>query len=168
MHRLKSMLIQSAILVFSIPVLGEDLELNASNSLGFVMSKDTWTVHLRGTELKIEQPMKKKIKVKRIKPSDIETLRRTFDQGVFASLRSTYGCTQCFDAGGCFLKVSSGMWKHSVSVIPYINMSTEYQKDAADIRRFMEVWKLIKRIAGLSSMKDMCPNGTGPTPEIGH
>src|SRR5512143_2295547 len=113
MHRLKYMLIQSVIFAFSIPAFGEDFELNARQFEGMVYSKFTWTVHLKGTELKIERPGKQ-IKVKRIKPGDIETLRRTLDQSGFASLRSSYGQTGVNDAAGCWIEVSSEYRKHSV------------------------------------------------------
>ena len=85
MYQLKYMLIQTAILACSFSALGEDFELNAWQSEGMVYSKFTWTVHLKGTELRIERPGKM-TKVKRIKPGDIETLRSTLDQSGFASL----------------------------------------------------------------------------------
>jgi hypothetical protein len=159
-----------AILAYSIPALGEDFELNARQFEGMVYSKFTWTVHLKGTELKIERPGTELIiqspeKEARVwvQTSDIEALRRIIDQSRFSTLRDRYGCTQCFDTGGCWLEVSSGFGKHSVLVLPYLDLSGPNQKDAADIQRFMEVWKMVKRIAGLSGVKDMCPNGDSLT-----
>jgi hypothetical protein len=168
MHRSRYMMIQLAFFACSIPALGEDLDLNARHFEGIVISKGTWTVHLKGNELKIERPgidtelivvsPEKEASV-RIQTSDIEALKRIIDQSRFWTLRDRYGCTQCFDTGGCRLDVSSGTRKHTVLVLPYLGMSGPDQQDAADIRRFMEVWKMVKKIAGLSGVKDICPNG---------
>src|SRR5512143_1063162 len=128
MHRLKYMLIQSVIFAFSIPAFGEDFELNARQFEGMVYSKFTWTVHLKGTEIKIERPGKKN-KVKRIKPGDIETLRRTLDQSGFEFMRSGYGHTGVNDAAGCMIEVSSEFKKNTV----YVFGSTyPNDKDAGD------------------------------------
>ena len=51
--------------------------------------------------------------------------------------------------------------KHSVSVF---GSTGPNDRDAADIRRFLEVWRVLKRIAGLSGVKDMCPNNGGHLP----
>jgi hypothetical protein len=156
-RQLKYMLMQTALLACSISALGEDFELNAWQFEGIVYSKFTWTVHLKGTELKIERPGKKN-KVKRIKPGDIEILRRTLDQSGFASLRSEYN-HRVTDGAGCWIKVSSESWKNSVYVFGSTNPN---DKDAGDIRRFLEVWRVLKRMAGLSGVSDMCPNDGGP------
>jgi hypothetical protein len=167
MHKLRYMLIPLALLAYSIPTLGEDLELNAVNEEGMMISKDTWIVHLKGTELKIKRPGRNteliivspdKEAYLQIQTSDIEALKRLIDQSGFWTLRDRYGCTQCFDTGSCRLQVSSGSKKHSVVVLPYLGMSGPNQQDAADLRRFMKVWKMVKQIAGLGGAKNMCLN----------
>jgi hypothetical protein len=135
----------------------EDFLLTARQSGGGLDVTYDWTAHLSAGKITIERPGRK-AKVWRIQPKDVDALRRALDSAAFAALRDRYGCAECSDNPVCSLRVSSGQQARTVAVHAYFPSADGVDRqEMAEVRRFMSVWRAVKRLARLDGMKDVCP-----------
>jgi hypothetical protein len=136
----------------------DGLVLTATHFGGGLDMRNDWTLHLVGSELTIERP-RKKPRVKQLSASAVSVLRQSLNENNFAGLRDRYGCAECTDNPSCRLELKTA--SSSQVVVLYAYFSSESAdtgaQEAAEVRRFVSIWRTIKQLAGLSSMKDLCP-----------
>ena len=96
----------------------------------------------------------RKVRVRTVSQREMVALRRVLAQSRFSELEERYGCLgSCSDFNECRLEVSQGGRVHKVVVYS----PAAQPGDGAQVWRFMSAWKAVKRVAGLSGLKDACP-----------
>jgi hypothetical protein len=139
------------------PIAANAFSLDALNSGGMAIAKEDWSVRLRGSELRISLP-REKDRTEQVQQEQIDVLRHIVDHSGFMDLHQAYG-SSLVDANFCMLEISSGRKTHKVTISGYI-LSKPTKQEVTEIRRFMEVWKMIKQMAGLSDVENLCPDET--------
>lgn len=113
-----------------------------------------WKVQLVGSEITIGRSGRR-TRVQHVSAGALIAVRKSLrDNDIFA-LREVYGCRACSDNPCCTLEISDGVSTRRVQVYAPGTGGQGIQDDA-EVRRFMAVWKIIKGITGLSSVKDAC------------
>jgi hypothetical protein len=160
-HRTLGLLL--AILIFSLSsdhakAADDILELTATHYGGGLDMRYDWKLQLRGSEITIERPGKKP-RTKKLSVSAISSFRRSIDENNFASLSGPYGCIACTDNPLCKVSLKTGSSSYEVRVYAYFSPERldSDLREAAEVSRFISIWRMIKQVSGLRSVKDFCP-----------
>ena len=136
----------------------EQFALTAHHFGGGLDMRYDWSARLVGSQVTVERIGFRSQRVRQISRSQLNTLRRSIDANNFFDLHSRYGCFQCSDNPACTLIVILGGKTKQVQVHQYFQDALpDSGPETGDVRRFMSVWRLVKRIAGFSRVKDLCP-----------
>ncbi|PYU91866.1 MAG: hypothetical protein DMG08_14250 [Acidobacteria bacterium] len=147
-----------AMLALALDARAQDLAVTARHFGGGLDVRHDWSVQLVGTEVTIERSGKSARRVRRVRGRDVNALKRSIEESGFSHLHSRYGCFQCSDNPVCSLMVTLGGVTKEVRLYQYMSSGLPLSSpEAEDVRRFMTVWRAVKRLAGLSGAKEFCP-----------
>jgi hypothetical protein len=115
--------------------------------------KNAWTARLTGQLLTIERPGQKP-KSLRISEKELSELRQSLRTNNWTNLEKFHGASgSCNDCPRCLIDFPSGEFSNRVVIYQTDNESPVSPQTA----RFLSVWKVVKKLAGLASVKDACP-----------
>jgi hypothetical protein len=132
----------------------QSLTMSASQFGGGMDVRYVWTAHLVGSEIRIER-IGRRSRVRHVSADALSALRQGLRENDIFGLRDVYGCKECSDNPSCELEISDGVNTRRVIVYadPFKRADVH---ESAEVSRFMSEWKIIKQLAGLSSVKDVC------------
>jgi hypothetical protein len=159
MRRFQHVLVLILIIIpASKSIAGDTFSLDAWNYAGgWITLKEEFGVRLRESELRISRNGEKD-QFKQIPQDKIDALRRAVDHSGFMALREKYGSIG-FEFPLCQLTVVYGQKTNKVTIFPYLS-SKPSKQEAAEVASFVEVWKTVKQMAGLSSLRNLCHDET--------
>jgi hypothetical protein len=130
---------------------------SATHFGGGLDMRDDWGVRLVGSEVTLERPGRR-TRVLHVSAGALNKLRQSLRENDIFALRDVYGCSACSDNPSCRLDITDGASTHRVLVYASFPPGSDRVdvRDISEVKRFMSLWRVIKQVAGLSSVKDWC------------
>ena len=133
----------------------QSFTVSASHFGGGLDMRRDWKVQLVRSEITIERSGRTS-RVKYVSTGALNGLRQSLRENDIFALRNVYGCSACSDNPSCTLEITDGVSTRRVQVYANFPHDRVDVQDTAEVSRFFSVWEIIKRLAGLSSVKDAC------------
>jgi hypothetical protein len=135
----------------------EGLTLTAAHFGGGLDMSSDWTARVVGSVLTVERPPGKMLPARKLVPDALLAIEQALDHSGFEGLREKYGCSSCNDVAVCRLVVTIHGTSHEVKVFSHsLQGSVPNAEEADEIKRFVSVWRTLKKQIGLGDSKDLC------------